>query len=37
MYYNSILFVVIGLIFVANKFVQTSSGNKAKLETTKEY
>ncbi|MBO6585148.1 MAG: O-antigen ligase family protein [Gracilimonas sp.] len=34
MYYNSILFIVIGLIFVSNKFIETSASTQTNLETT---
>ncbi len=34
MYYNSIFFIVIGLIFVANKFIETSASTQTNLETT---
>lgn len=33
MYYNSILFIVIGLIFVANKFIETSASTQTHLGT----
>lgn len=34
MYYNSILFIVIGLIFVVNKFIETSEGTNTNLGTS---